>query len=51
MLMLLMQLVGQSSISCTSDPSMPTPSRHLIEVAVDSVKGRRRWAEAAAEPS
>ena len=36
MLMLLMQLVGQSSISCTSDPSMPTPSRHLIEVAVDS---------------
>ena len=36
MLMLLMQLVGQSSISCTSDPLLSTPSRHLIEVAVDS---------------
>lgn len=36
MLMLLMQLAGQSAISCTTDPSQPTPARHLIEVSVDS---------------
>jgi hypothetical protein len=35
-LILLMQLVGQSSISCTTDPHLPTPARHLIEVGVDS---------------